>query len=126
MNKTAKLIRHGRDDLPLGLPPDFDFTTIRRAENAQFLIWDLPNHDRGSAVKSKEYKMLKKLPQHEVHEILERNFETVVDILAKDDVLRGNLEARVSCHMLQHGTNIDSLPIELPPPPIKFPVTVTS
>jgi hypothetical protein len=70
--------------------------------------------------------MLKKLPQHEVHEILERNFETVVDILAKDDVLRGNLEAKVSCHMLQHGTNIDSLPIELPPPPIKFPVTVTS
>jgi hypothetical protein len=70
--------------------------------------------------------MLKKVPQHIVHEILKWNFETVVDILAKDDDLRGKLEARVSCHMLQHGTNIDSLPIELPPPPIKFPVTVPS
>jgi len=70
--------------------------------------------------------MFKKLQQHEVHEILKRNFDTVVDILAKDDDLRRELEARVSCHMLQHGTNIDSLPIELPPLLIKFPVTVTS
>lgn len=42
------------------------------------------------------------------------NFGDVVDVLASDQSLRQGLEAKVSCRMLQHGSHIDSLPIEPP------------
>ncbi|MDO8400585.1 MAG: hypothetical protein Q7T45_22460 [Bradyrhizobium sp.] len=48
MSKTKNV---SQDDLVFGLPPDFDFTTIRNSEDAKFLIWDLPNPDRGNAAR---------------------------------------------------------------------------
>lgn len=45
-------------------------------------------------------------------EFLIDNFEELVSVLAQDRFLRRALEAKVSCHMLQHGSHIDSLPIE--------------
>jgi hypothetical protein len=52
------------------------------------------------------------MDQHEMRWLLQKNFDMVVTVLASDDWLRQELEAKVSCRMLQHGSHIDSLPIE--------------
>jgi hypothetical protein len=39
------------DSLACGLPHDFDFTVIRNTEDAESLVWTLPNSDRGKAAR---------------------------------------------------------------------------
>ena len=51
MKKTIGPARFDHDELMFGLPSDFDFSTIRSSKDAEFLIWDLPNPDRGDAAR---------------------------------------------------------------------------
>jgi hypothetical protein len=53
--------------------------------------------------------------------LFERNLHAFARLLVKDEYLRREFMARVSCAMVQHGPHIDNLPINNPLPPIKFP-----
>ena len=52
------------------------------------------------------------------YRFLTKNFNDVVNVLVSDPFLRQELAAKISCRMIQHGSNIDSLPIEPKAPPI--------
>jgi hypothetical protein len=53
--------------------------------------------------------------------LFERNLDAFAHLLAKHEWLRHEFLARLSCAMVQRGSHIDSLPVNEPPPPIRFP-----
>jgi hypothetical protein len=54
--------------------------------------------------------------------MLERNLDAFAHLLAKNEWLRREFMARLSCAMIQRGSHIDNLPVNEPPPLIKFPL----
>lgn len=45
------MTKHWSDDLPFGLPADFNFDVIHTKADVQRLLWTLPNRDRGVAAR---------------------------------------------------------------------------